>query len=290
MSSGDGNRLVRNAAYRLMFPAFDTLKALVSAIGGSMAPVISQDSGTHSATTNTPSELASTGTYTLDLTVAEMTGDEVNLIITQATMVDYVKTFEFEPALDSGVAQAGGASSITLRAAAVATNDYYNGATVEIVRGTGAGQTRSIIDYAAGSLIATVDRAWAVVPDSTSVYKITSPVAPKLTADIRVASDVEAISGDTTAADKLEAVYEGLIIGSVNDGSPSTTSFVGDSALEASVDNFYDNCLLVFRDGPNTGITRKVTNYDESTFTFTVKAFPATPTNGDNFFLISDSS
>lgn len=289
MAQGDGQRMIRNAPYRITFVALDTSQAPVSGLTITDSDV-SLDGGTFTDITASPSENASTGVYVLDLTAAEFTGDEIAVLCNNASMVAFFRVYEPEPALDSGVATAGGASSITLRAAAVASNDYYNGATIETVRGTGAGQTRSIIDYVGGTLIATVDRAWITTPDSTTVYKITSSIAPKLTTAIRAATDVEAVSGDTAAADNLEAVYEGLITGSVNDGSASATSFVGDSALEASVDNFYDNCLLVFRDGPNAGITRKVTNYDETSFTFTVKAFPGAPGNGNKFFLVSDSS
>ncbi len=225
----------------------------------------------------------------VDMTAVEMTGDEVALRITQASMEDFFLLFEFEPSLDSGVATGVGVQAITLRSGASGTSDYYNGATIEIVRGTGAGQTRSITDYDGGLQIVSIDRLWITIPDTSSVYQITAPIAPKLTTAIRVASDLEAISGDTTAADNLEVLHEGLITGSISDASPSETAFTGDSGL-STTDDFYNKALLTFRAGPNAGITRKITDYIGSIRGFTLeRALPATPTNGDAFHIISDS-
>lgn len=72
----------------------------------------------------------------------------------------------------SGTAQAGGASSITLAAAASANDDEYNGQTIEITGGTGAGQIRHITDYDGTSKVATVDSAWSTQPDATSTYEV----------------------------------------------------------------------------------------------------------------------
>jgi len=291
MPQGDGNRLIRNAPYHLTFPALNASFATVSGIAASMAAVVSLDGGTFTTVTAATLELASTGIYTVSLTAAEMTGDEVALRITQASMIDFFKLFEFEPALDGGVATGVATATLTLRTSAAAVNDYYNGATLEIARGTGAGQTRSIIDYVGSSKIATIDRVWITNPDTSSVYQITAPIGPKLTTAIRVAGDLEAISGDTTAADNMKALHEGVILGTISDVSPSTTSFTGDSALSAT-DDTYNQALLTFRSGAaiNIGITRKITDYVGSSKTFTLeRALPTTPTNGDAFHIISDS-
>lgn len=54
------------------------------------------------------------------------------------------------------------------------TNDTYNGLNIKIVKGTGAGQSRTIADYAVsgGVHTVTVDTNWTVTPDSTSWYEI----------------------------------------------------------------------------------------------------------------------
>lgn len=75
---------------------------------------------------------------------------------------------------DTGTAQAGGASTITLKSASSSTDDYYNGLYITITGGTGAGQVRIIEDYVGSTKVATVDREWTTVPNSTSTYSITS--------------------------------------------------------------------------------------------------------------------
>lgn len=73
---------------------------------------------------------------------------------------------------DEGTAQAGGASTITLRSGASATDDIYNNAFVTILSGTGSGQTRIISDYVGATKVATVDSAWDTQPDATSIYAV----------------------------------------------------------------------------------------------------------------------
>jgi hypothetical protein len=75
---------------------------------------------------------------------------------------------------DTGTAQAGASTTITLKSASSATDDYYNGLYITITGGTGSGQIRIIEDYVGSTKVATVDRAWTTTPDSTSTYSITS--------------------------------------------------------------------------------------------------------------------
>ena len=75
---------------------------------------------------------------------------------------------------DTGTAQAGTSTTITLRAPSSSTNDYYNGLSITITGGTGSGQIRIIEDYVGSTKVATVDRAWTTTPDATSTYSITS--------------------------------------------------------------------------------------------------------------------
>jgi len=69
-------------------------------------------------------------------------------------------------------AQGGGASTITLDAAASAVDDEYNDMAITILSGTGAGQTRYISDYDGASKVATVGSAWSTQPDSSSVFRV----------------------------------------------------------------------------------------------------------------------
>lgn len=72
----------------------------------------------------------------------------------------------------TGTAQSGGASSIRLATSAVADDDYYNNQAIFIVSGTGAGQTNAIVGYVGSTRNATVETAWTVEPDNTSVYLV----------------------------------------------------------------------------------------------------------------------
>ena len=63
---------------------------------------------------------------------------------------------------DSGTAQAGTSTTITLKATASATDDIYVGMYVNITGGTGSGQTRLIEDYNGTTKVATVEEAFTV--------------------------------------------------------------------------------------------------------------------------------
>mgnify|MGYP007077395075 CR=1 FL=1 len=74
---------------------------------------------------------------------------------------------------DTGTAQAGGASTITLKSSSSFTaDDQANGMYIELTGGTGSGQKRHIEDYVGSTKVATVDPAWDTQPDNTSQYSI----------------------------------------------------------------------------------------------------------------------
>lgn len=75
---------------------------------------------------------------------------------------------------DTGTAQAGASTTITLKSASSSSDDYFNGLYITITGGTGAGQIRVITDYVGSTKVATVDRAWTTTPNATSTYSITS--------------------------------------------------------------------------------------------------------------------
>lgn len=108
-----------------------------------------------------------------------------------------------------GTAQAGSTTTtIVLASGAVSSDDQLNGATVRIVGGTGANQSGRIIDDSVASTdTCTVSPAWDTTPDNTSVYEIIH-TAPSSTATLPNVN-VTQISGDATAADNLEAAFDG---------------------------------------------------------------------------------
>lgn len=74
---------------------------------------------------------------------------------------------------NSGTAQAGSGTTITLAAGASATDDIYNAYTITITSGTGTGEVRTITDYNGTTKVATV-ATWGTNPDSTSIYTVTA--------------------------------------------------------------------------------------------------------------------
>ena len=81
-------------------------------------------------------------------------------------------------AIHSGTAQAGNSHSITLAATADANDGIYNRNLIVLVDNTGAGQTRTIVDYVGSTKIAVIDRDWRVSPDATTTYQITPDDTP----------------------------------------------------------------------------------------------------------------
>jgi hypothetical protein len=102
-----------------------------------------------------------------------------------------------------GTAQAGAAGTITLDASANANNDFYNGTIVLITGGTGVGQARIITDYVGATKVASVGENFITVPDSSSTFVIYP--GGNAVADVNVVQ----ISGDSVAADNLEAACDG---------------------------------------------------------------------------------
>ena len=100
-------------------------------------------------------------------------------------------------AIHSGTAQAGNSVHITLAAAASATNGVYNRNLLVLTDGTGADQTRTVIDYNGSTKIATIDREWRVNPDATTEYQIVADDTP-LVVDQGVAQ-----AGSTSTTIKL---------------------------------------------------------------------------------------
>jgi hypothetical protein len=89
------------------------------------------------------------------------------------TILPFTSDFSVVP-LASGTATAGGASTITLAVGSSAVNDFYAGSFITLIGGTGCGQIVLIASYVGATRVATVDTAWAVVPDNTTQYVIGS--------------------------------------------------------------------------------------------------------------------
>lgn len=102
-------------------------------------------------------------------------------------------------------AQAGGASSITLSASAVATDGYYTGLIVMITNGIGVGQARLITGYVGATRVATVNRSWTVNPGLNSYYSLLG--SPESWGETR--GELTAMPTDTASfGEKFQLVYQ----------------------------------------------------------------------------------
>ncbi len=119
----------------------------------------------------------------------------------------------------------------------------------------------------------------------TDTQDIQARLPAALTGAGNLKADLLAISGDASAADSLEALMDGIIVGQVNDLSASVTSFAADG-FTASVDDHFNGRLITFITGALTGQQTAITDYAGSGQTFTVDALTSAPAN-DVFFVIS---
>jgi hypothetical protein len=97
-----------------------------------------------------------------------------------------------------------------------------------------------------------------------------------------VSADVTKVSGSSNAADKLEANVLLTIDGTVNDSSPTTTSF--DTNLTETGTNAYINRELHMTSGNAAGEIGKISAYNGSTKVVTLTpGLSTTPANSDTF-------
>ena len=71
-----------------------------------------------------------------------------------------------------GLAQSASTNSIVLNNTASSITDFYKDLSVEIVAGTGVGQTKIITSYDGNTKQAIVNSSWSVVPDGTSQFRL----------------------------------------------------------------------------------------------------------------------
>ena len=141
----------------------------------------------------------------------------------------------------SGTAQGPGTGNnqIQLDAGASSTNGAYDPGLVFIETGTGAGQTRLILQYNGSTKVATVDRDWRVNPDNTSEF---------------------VILGDAGR----ESVNEGLA-----QAATSTTITLNTNA--SSNDDAYNGQLVFIRSGTGQDQVALVEDYVGSTKVATIR-------------------
>jgi hypothetical protein len=141
----------------------------------------------------------------------------------------------------SGTAQGAGTGNnqIQLDTGASAINGAYDPGLVYIETGTGAGQTRLILQYNGSTKIATVDRDWRVNPDTTSEF---------------------VILGDAGR----ESVNEGL-------AQAATTTTITLNTSASTSDDAYNGQLVFIRSGTGQDQIALVEDYVGSTKVATIR-------------------
>jgi hypothetical protein len=153
-----------------------------------------------------------------------------------------------EATVHSGTAQAGATNTITLDTGALAVDNIYRGALINITGGTGVGQTNTIFSYVGSTRVATMQKDWITIPDATSTF------------DIIAASS--AINSDEGVAQA---------------GSASTITL---AATASADDGIYDNALVSIISGTGLGQTRIIS--DTPTYNGTTKVATVTTNWGVN--------
>lgn len=107
----------------------------------------------------------------IDANIESIGGDPIEVSPTPGVMiVDARYVNGAEVFTSDGIAQAGTSTTITLASGESAQDDIYNKRTIDIITGTGSGQSTVIVDYNGTTKVATVDPAFAISPNNTSEY------------------------------------------------------------------------------------------------------------------------
>lgn len=103
--------------------------------------------------------------------------------------------------------------------------------------------------------------------------------------------DAVAISGDSTAADRLEAMLDGTLSGVVvddNDPDPTATAF--ETNLSEATSDHVNGAFCLFTSGALLGQARKISDYDGTSKVLTVAtAFTEAPAADDAFLIVGRS-
>lgn len=104
-----------------------------------------------------------------------------------------------------GTAQAATDNSITLDSQASSKDRFYNGLTITLTAGTGAGQSRTVLGYDGTTRVALVEK-WDTIPDTTTGYAMSG--IPQFLIELEVAPVVQ--QSALTAAGYDEAPFNAI--------------------------------------------------------------------------------
>lgn len=160
----------RSVAFTISFELVDPNNRPARLSGATFATgdcKISQDGGTFANTTNAPTEIGTTGRYTITLTALEMNGAWIHVFV-QNSQVDPRDIVLGTDGSQAGtiVADAGNTALTFKTDRTEATNDYWVYALIEFTTGALAGQVKQISAYTGATKFITVDTAFTGTPSN----------------------------------------------------------------------------------------------------------------------------
>ena len=160
----------RSSAFTVTFFAIDpanrpTRKTGVTFSAGDVK--VSQDGGAFSNTGSLPTEIGSSGRYSLPLTAAEMNGGWIHVYVGNSQMdpSDLVMGTDGSPA---GTIQASGGNTAStfLTDRTESTDSYWNYCLIAFTTGTLAGQVQKVIAYSGSTKFITVQSPFTGAPSA----------------------------------------------------------------------------------------------------------------------------
>jgi len=189
--------------------------------------------------------------------------------------------------LASGVAQAGTSTTIVLAASSSFADDELNGTVINIISGTGQGQSRVITDYVGSTDTATVSPNWTTNPDSSSNYEV---VHGSVNISVIDGSDTYVTGLYSMAADyeTNSALYADCTRIESADATDTITALVDASLVSIGLDHVFSTSIADTDVADDSWAAKMVdynspadfTNWDHTTHSMSNLLRSVTPTYG----------
>jgi hypothetical protein len=212
-----------------------------------------------------------------NVTITEANISDI-LVDTNELQTDWTNAGRLDTILDARMAEAsinttGGAVDV------VTTNTDMRGTDSALLAANYVDHTAAIAD------IPTVAEFNARTIASADYFDpAVDTVATVTTVTNQVTANVTAISGDSAAADNLEASLETLVLGTAT-GVPTATT-MADSALTEATDDHFNGRIIIWRTGVLALQATDITSYNGTTKTFTFTAVVGGPAGAGDAYVI----
>jgi hypothetical protein len=190
----------------------------------------------------------------------------------------------------SGTIGTGGNETTTVElpsSGRVADDDYYNNMILEVISGTGAGQSEFISDYTAAG-IATLNGTLATALGADSVVQVrkfgTLPGASAPTADQNAAAVWNKLMADHNSEGSFGSMLQGSHSGQAQGGGENSITL--DASGSSSTNNHYRYQIVSLVSGTGAGQSRQITAYDGTSKAATVDpAWTTQPIAGTQYVI-----